>query len=591
MQKLRAGPLSALLDGADLRIVRRGSVELVRRIGVAVRDERWGTVPGIVERREVELRTGSFAVALAARHRTDGLDVRWEGRLEGTADGELAYRIAWTAGCDFRFSRIGLVILHPPATCAGRSVRARTEAGWLDAVFDRRIGPQSFSDGHFHALLPPFSELRLDLDVGELGFRFSGDLFEIEDHRNWTDASFKTYGTPLARPLPQRARAGEQQRQALHVALRPHHPAPSIGSVGIAHAERAPLAGAAAEVLRAVRLGHLRVDVDLRDAAYLELLGIGLRTAERLGCPVELALHVTGATTGRLVGALAVAGGGRVARVHVLPADAASAGPWASTQDWLARAARGALEEAGLNVPLVGGTPLSFAELNRTRPDVEAVDGVCYGFNPQVHGSDDATLVENLQAQADTVDSARAIADGRDVFVGPVSLAPAPGADPRQSSLFAAGWTLGTLVALFGAGAQAVTLYETVGPRGVMTADPQPLAHPLLHVLADVAELRGGRVLETEPDLSGDTVALAVERDGARHVLVANLTACEQPCEWSPAGASRLRRLNEDSAGPATATPIAWRRSAGEDGDSALVLAPYEYVRIDGMLSYQSCDD
>ena len=28
----------------------------------------------------------------------------------------------------------------------------------------------------------------------------SGDSFEMEDHRNWTDASFKTYVRPLALP-------------------------------------------------------------------------------------------------------------------------------------------------------------------------------------------------------------------------------------------------------------------------------------------------------------------------------------------------------------------------------------------------------
>ena len=32
--------------------------------------------------------------------------------------------------------------------------------------------------------------------------RFEGDTFETEDHRNWTDASFKTYVRPLALPWP-----------------------------------------------------------------------------------------------------------------------------------------------------------------------------------------------------------------------------------------------------------------------------------------------------------------------------------------------------------------------------------------------------
>jgi len=32
--------------------------------------------------------------------------------------------------------------------------------------------------------------------------RLLGDVFETEDHRNWTDANFKTYGTPLRLLFP-----------------------------------------------------------------------------------------------------------------------------------------------------------------------------------------------------------------------------------------------------------------------------------------------------------------------------------------------------------------------------------------------------
>ncbi len=31
---------------------------------------------------------------------------------------------------------------------------------------------------------------------------FDGEVFEMEDQRNWTDASYKTYSTPLERPFP-----------------------------------------------------------------------------------------------------------------------------------------------------------------------------------------------------------------------------------------------------------------------------------------------------------------------------------------------------------------------------------------------------
>ena len=44
---------------------------------------------------------------------------------------------------------------------------------------------------------------------------FTGDVFEMEDQRNWTDASFKTYGTPLWLPFPVLVEAGHEVHQTV----------------------------------------------------------------------------------------------------------------------------------------------------------------------------------------------------------------------------------------------------------------------------------------------------------------------------------------------------------------------------------------
>jgi hypothetical protein len=43
---------------------------------------------------------------------------------------------------------------------------------------------------------------------GRTELSFDGDLFELEDQRNWGDASFKTYCTPLLLGFPHQARKG-----------------------------------------------------------------------------------------------------------------------------------------------------------------------------------------------------------------------------------------------------------------------------------------------------------------------------------------------------------------------------------------------
>ena len=44
--------------------------------------------------------------------------------------------------------------------------------------------------------------------------RLEGDTFEMEDQRNWSDASYKTYVRPLALPWPYILPDGELLRQS-----------------------------------------------------------------------------------------------------------------------------------------------------------------------------------------------------------------------------------------------------------------------------------------------------------------------------------------------------------------------------------------
>ena len=67
----------------------------------------------------------------------------------------------------------------------------------------------------YRALFPAFDRLEVEARTGgRLLLEFEGDLWETEDHRNWTDANFKTYSTPisLGRPAPLKAGQGCRQR-------------------------------------------------------------------------------------------------------------------------------------------------------------------------------------------------------------------------------------------------------------------------------------------------------------------------------------------------------------------------------------------
>ena len=261
------------------------------------------------------------------------------------------------------------------------------------------------------------------------------------------------------------------------------------------------------------------------------------------------------------------------------------------------------------------GSNAYFAEINRRRPDMSNIDFITYSLNPQVHAFDNASLVETLEAQAATVQSARHFAGGKGIVVSPVTLLPRfnpnatgpepepePGAlpsqvDPRQMSLFGAAWTVGSLKHLLGSGLEAVTYFETTGWRGVMEQEvgcPLPavfrsapgMAFPLYHVIADVGEFIGGEILAVTTSDSLSVDGLAVRQGDDVMLLVANFTPHAQQVQIGGLGSSgRLRLLDESTFAVATGSPQHFRQEtppiSTNGGRFSLDLGPYSIVRID----------
>ena len=619
---LKAGPLEMVFepDGAFLRYVRLGRREILRGVYAAVRDQNWDTIDPRVS--GVELREGAdgFVLTFAAECRGGGVDFGWRGRIEGRADGRLRFGFAGEARGDFRRNRIGFCVLHPPA-CAGAEARVtRSDGSKGEGFFPVEISPhQPFMDMAAVAY-------RVEGDVWA-EVRLEGDVFEMEDQRNWTDASYKTYCTPLALPFPVDISAGERVEQAVELRLSGDLPAPGgaeDGPVRFVAGEAVPLPplglGCAGhgrrlsareiDLLRALNLEHLRVDLRLADAGYAEALERAAAEARDLGVRLQAALFVDENAEEQLRGLTARLAESRPpvgAWLLFHESEKSTARRWVET----ARKILGAYDAA---IPLGAGSDAYFTELNRERPPADAVDFVSYSINPQVHAFDDASLVETLEAQALTVGSARLFAAGKEVQVGPVTLQPRfnpnatgpaaplppgelpPQVDPRQLSLLGAGWTLGSAKHLSAGGADRVTYFETSGWRGVMQGEAAPplpdkfpaaagAVFPLYHVLADIGEYAGGRLVPLATGQPLRAEALALERAGRRRVLVANLGPGECAVELEVEGGSGRLRLLDDGRADALSDPESFRAEAGRrvewDGVLPLRLPPYAVARLD----------
>ncbi len=610
---LRAGPITATFDGGALRWLRWGEIELVQGVYVAVRDDRWRTIHGDLEDVKIVGGVSSFEVTFGARHVESGIDFRWLGRIVGDDRGFIQLTMDGVAESTFERNRIGFCVLHPMDQ-AGTPVTVITPHGTIQGSFPEHISPNSpFTD--ITALRFPVSS------TTETSIKFDGDLFEMEDHRNWSDASFKTFCTPLRNPIPVTVREGTRIHQSVTIevigAPRPARVAAprrratrldedvidvldddigSVPSIGTTLAPgRESLDPAAMAALRTLKPAAMRAVIVLDDPGWEAALAAAGGVARGIGARLEIEAVAGDDGQGlyELVRALANERQGSP-DVYVYPTTGHA------TTALLAERLREIAVRFDVPLRVGGGSRANFAELNRAELPIHLLDVVGFAINPQVHAFDDASLLETIAAQAVMVRDARRLVGSCELVVGPITLLPrfnpytgsrpsfGPDTeferrDARQDTWFAAAWTLASLASMAGAGTTAVSYHEVVGPAGLIGGPGHERApagqiasvgpKPVYAVMGDVLAFGPARVFRSTGP--ADIAVLALGRDGdpRRRILVANLR------DRSRTVGLRLSALQR--------TPIGWCAAGGTgltpfgiDSDLA-ALGAYEVIRFD----------
>lgn len=552
-RELVAGPLAVQLDRGNLRYLRWHGLEVVRGIAFVLRDASWGTHSPAISDLVAAESADAFEVTYEARRDGPEGDFAYSVRITGDATGTLAFRANGASSRSFLTCRTGFVVLHPLEGVVGRDVEVQHCSGaTYRAKFPDLISPDQ----------PIF-------DIRQLTHRprrewtvcvhMEGDAFEMEDHRNWTDASFKTYVRPLSRGYPYTIRAGETVQQAVTVAVSgpappeegiPEHAVVRIGgSLGrvprlglFVEPQDVATAAIHAQQLKALRPAYLvgRVDLRLRDAgAQLAALD-GL--ARSIGSPLSLQLVIDGIAPRRELDLFA-AGIRRIAMldsVHVVPArdlksrqgNHVPAGE-ANPEDMLAAAC-----QAFPGTPIGGGMTVPFAELNRNRPPA-GIDFLAHATQANVHAADDVSVMETIEALPHVIRSARSFAGavpyrlgpstiGTSRFTVPGHVAPNPRCgrvtmaadDPRQQALFGAAFALG-LTAVAAAGrVDGLTFASVAGPAGILFPDGR--LTPAAVFFQSFASLADAQYLQTGVEHSADISAVAVQSNRGAHLFLAN---------------------------------------------------------------------
>jgi hypothetical protein len=623
LRVLTAGELSVEFDSGNLRHIRYCGVEILRAISFIVRDRNWGTYSPLIENLTVDEEDGGFHVAYDAVARDDVQAFRYRARIEGRADGSIAFEARGFADTDFLTNRTGFVVLHPIAGVSGQPATIEhVDGGIVEGRFPDLIDP-----------VQPMMDLRSLTHEAAPGLkvvcRMEGDSFEMEDQRNWADASYKTYVRPLARPWPYILPKGSTMDQAVRLSVSGPRPtrmtAPPATSLGLGAAlGPAPSLGLGldpdeveptrrhAERLRAVGARIAVCHYDPRRGHNRETLAALASAAALVGLEPRLEAVVVSvddfereiAELGRMVETL----GSPFSAVLVSPAPdlkcTLPGSPWppAPAPEALFAAARAAFPKAKLG----GGMFSLFTEMNRKRPPTHLLDFVSFTTTATMHAGDDYSVIEGLEALPAIAKSARAIAGRVPYAVGPSAIGmrmnpygEAPMAnpgnirqamnfnDPRHRGMLGAAWALGFFNAFARGGAEAITLGGLTGPFGLIHTPrpwPQPWfddhggLFPMFHVLRGLAGLAGKTMRAVETSDPTRIAALAVEDTRGVELWAANLTREPQTIA-PPAAVAGSSMLAPGNFVEATRDPQFMERLTKPPAH-ALELPPFGVARL-----------
>ena len=619
--RLVAGPLSVDVTNGIVRGVRWDGIEVIRAIDCPIRDENWLTyAPQSVEE-TIEKKGDRFIFRRRFEVRAHSLSCRLV--FTGGADGLLRASAELTAKADFRTNRSGFTLLHPLPGVAGSSVTVvRSDGSATLAEF-----PQIIS-----ARQPVLDIAGLVYSVHgiNVSIAFAGDTFEMEDQRNWSDASYKTYCPPLSRQVPYIIPRGETVRQEIEIrlsgsALHTSDTATDVATVGLRlnrTAESFPvvalmldanwlpdageslIAGRARPRGLQLRVSHETVDLVLRHAQAL----IG---DDKPDVDLEIVIPKDQQVDECLVKIAEVCSQSSIHPAHVIALPEAYLrsyqpdGPWPDGPT--PREAAVAVRRRFPGVRIGGGMLTNFTELNRCRPDMAVCDYLTHGTTAIVHAADDWSVVESLKGLSDVFASARLLAGRGDYRLGLVSVGmrcnpyaldvvpnpdqirlPMAEIDPRQRGLFAAAWAVGAVAATERHGVASMALATPVGPFGIVyrrAAWPQPIydgwggaaVYPLFHVVRALSQMAALPRLSIRGTPNG-VVAIAAETDLGIRLLLANVSG--ESCDVLLPQKAIVRRLDEGTFDDAITDP-GWLEHCRTEQGSDVTLGIFNIAFVD----------
>lgn len=610
-RRVAVGDLSYQLGPESVRGICWKGHEVIRAITWPIRDSDWITMRPTIVDEHVDQATDSDHYQLHFQVGEGALDCRVS--IKGHASGELRATIDMQASADFSTNRAGFTVLHPITGVAGSDLQVTHSDDSVERTqFPTLISPdQPVMD---------FIGLRHQLHEVDIDIRFGGEVFEMEDQRNWSDASYKTYCVPLVYPFTYSVAKGSTVQQSIVVNLSggassgnsSDSPAPlslldvneDAPQIGLAIEEAWTGTSETQKLIDRCKVQFLlaRFNLDDPDSCLNALKQWPGLTDIDLDLEIVIPDGIQPSALNTLSQQLNQSGI-RPAHVMALPESYLGShqpsGPWPDgpTPGDVVGTAREAFPDTSIGA----GMLTNFTEFNRCRPNTEQCDYVNHGNTTIVHAADDQSVMETLEALPQIFNSANVLRNSKPYRLGLVAIAgrtnpygsgPADNAqqirqtlaqvDPRQRGLFAAAWAVGLLGATNGYGIEAVTLAAPVGPFGIVWQkqdyvqagfddEADAVLYPLYHIVRAASAMSRHHRIKVE-GLPAGVSAYGVRDSNKIRLLLANTTT--QPCTLAFTHRFNARIL-DTHAFTAAVRDALWLDNAEAVNSDTITLEPY----------------
>ena len=490
-EKFSINNFSILRDSLFLRNIKYNDIEILKLISFLVRDKNWNNyTPDIIKTTSYNKNnTLHFEFDLKYGD-TEELEVKI---LISIGDNSLKLMASGKFLTDFWTNRIGFNLLLPLEGVVGQEVKVTKSDNTVEKIkFPLNIKPDQ--------PMIKFNNLSYDMfNSINLNIQFKGIHFEMEDQRNWGDASYKIYSGSLLDPFPYKENQGSLFHQEIEIKIKEQN-----NTV-------------------AVDRNHNALPVNLKEEYEMPKLGIKINNASDLNDHInaDFIYHLVDFEKKNLqkqdffnqpiylialikhskkitdimddISEYIALNEIKLDRLLICPKiylnSFQPAGEWPVVPN-LGEYYR----EAKIHFPntkIISGMVTNFTELNRKRPD-GSYDGINFSFTPIVHDASDYGVLDTPNSLKYILNTIQNFSKDTPMHIGPItlgmhynpygeSLADNPNTnrlemaeiDYRHDSLISLTWSIAVFSEIISKNTKYITFASLKGLHGIMTNENQ----------------------------------------------------------------------------------------------------------------------